>query len=57
MGALDFTIRQYNLRTNSLIFKCSCALSPENVKFNLVDDDSEFALDDPRSNHVPHVRL
>ena len=57
MGALDFTIRQYNLRTDSLIFKCSGALSPENVKFNLVDDDSEFALDDTRSNHVPHVRL
>ena len=36
--------------------KCSGALSLENSKINLEDDDSEFALDDPRSNHVPHVR-
>ena len=55
MSALDFTIRQSNLRTHKPIFKCSDALSLENVKINLVDDDPEFALDDPRSYHVPHV--
>ena len=39
-----------------LIFKGSRApFSLENVKTNLVDDDSEIALDDPIPKHVPHV--
>ena len=56
MRASDFTIRQDHLQTHMLIFKSSGALSLENVKTNLVDDDFEIALDDPTPKHLPHVR-